>query len=241
MEMRTEFRIVAQTLVIDLGQALPVLSSAPRGGGLLRSRYILNHQVPANPITPAVAMARVWEDPARYLGRVARDLDVERRCVAFMTAVPLEHLVLIHEEENDEKELWVEAFVTVGLSNAVRAGEPVPKVTPVHPYPGTINIVLITNATLPPPALVGALQVAVESKTATLQAEQVKSWTGRPGATGTGTDALAIASGDGPFVRYSGTHTKLGSMVGRVVGLAVHEGIIRWNRWKQHDSSAALR
>jgi adenosylcobinamide amidohydrolase len=155
-----------------------------------------------------------------------------------MTAVPLEHQVLAREQDD---ELWVEAFVTVGLSNAVRAGEPAPVATLAHPRPGTINIVLITNAALPAPAMVGALQVAVESKTATLLAKQVMSWTGSPEATGTGTDAVAIASGDGPFIRYSGTHTRLGSMLGRVVGQAVHEGIIRWNRWKHHDSCPTLR
>jgi adenosylcobinamide hydrolase len=239
MEMQTEFRIEGHTVVIDLGKVRPVLSSAPRGGGFLRTRYILNHQVSANPMcATATWPPHVWEDPARYLGRVARSLDVDRRCVAFMTAVPLEHQVLVQEYD---EELWVEAFVTVGLSNAVRAGEPVPVVSLAQPHLGTINIVLVTNAALPAAAMVCALQVAVESKTAALLANQVRSWSGRSEATGTGTDALAIASGDGPFIRYSGTHTKVGSMLGRAVSQAVHEGIVRWNRWKQHDSCSALQ
>ena len=230
MDMRTRFRVEAQTLIIDLHKASPVLSSAPRGGGFRQSRYILNHQVAPNPVSVngVFPQARAWEDPSRYLGRIARHLDVDRRCVALMTAVPLEHLVLGHEQAD---EVWVEAFVTVGLSNAVRAGE----AATVGSHPGTINIVLITNAALSPSAMVGALQVAVESKTAALLAERVMSWTGSGRATGTGTDALAIASGDGPSLLYSGTHTKFGSMLGRVVETAVCTGIGRWNGWKDEQ------
>jgi adenosylcobinamide hydrolase len=239
MKMRTRFRIAAHTLIIDLGKPQRVLSSAPRGGGFLQSRYILNHQVSANPTSsvPTMAPCRTWENPARYLGRVARDLDVAPRCVGLMTAVPLEHLVLAREERDD---LWVEAFVTVGLSNAVRAGEPPTAERGASVRPGTINIVLVTNAGLPPSAMVGALQVAIESKAATVLASHVRSWTGRAGATGTGTDAIVLASGGGPAVAYSGTHTKLGAMLGQAVAHAVQEGITRWKRWKDRASCAVI-
>jgi adenosylcobinamide amidohydrolase len=79
--------------------------------------------------------------------------------------------------------------------------------------------------------MVGIVQVATEAKTAVLLRAKVKSWIGRSGATGTGTDAVVVVSGDGPPQRYSGTHTILGELVGRVIGTAVTEGLGRYVRW----------
>jgi adenosylcobinamide hydrolase len=230
-ELMTRFRVEQHTLLIDLGARRRVLSSAPRGGGLVRARFILNHQVPANPIMAQVRTAKsIWYDPAQYLGRLARRIGVDHRCVALMTAVSLTQLVTLREEQDG---LWVEGFFTVGVSNAVRAGEPVvsPDGGRVRLGAGTINIILVTNARLSSSAMVGAVQVATESKTAVLLAKGVPSWTKRPGATGTGTDAVVIACGNGPTLRYSGTHTLIGAMFGRLVSRGVQEGLLRSGRW----------
>ena len=118
-----------------------------------------------------------------------------------------------------------------GLSNAVQAGEPVtPRQRTNSAHPGTINLILVTNARLSASAMVGMVQVATEAKTAVLLRAKVKSWTGRPGATGTGTDAVVVVSGNGPPMRYSGTHTVLGELVGRVIETAVTEGLARYAR-----------
>ena len=132
------------------------------------------------------------------------------------------------------EQIWVEGFVTVGTSNAVRAGEPVtPKQrTSCETHPGTINLILVTNARLSASAMVGMVQVATEAKTAVLLRAKVKSWTGRLGATGTGTDAVVVVGGDGPFQRYSGTHTLLGELVGQVIETGVTEGLGRYMRWR---------
>ena len=61
-------------------------------------------------------------------------------------------------------------------------------------HPGTINVILVTNARLSAAAMVGMVQVATEAKTAVLLRAKVKSWTGRSGATGTGTDAVVVVS-----------------------------------------------
>jgi adenosylcobinamide amidohydrolase len=143
-----------------------------------------------------------------------------------MTAVSLDRLMVCREQEED---LWVEGFVTVGVTNAVKAGEPTDLAGRrwVSQGAGTINIILITNAALTVSAMVTAVQVATESKTAALLEVEVPSWTGRPGATGTGTDAVVIVGGDGPTVRYSGTHTTLGALIGRLVDRAVAKGVRR--------------
>ena len=113
--------------------------------------------------------------------------------------------------------MWVECFCTVGVTNAVRAGEPASHDGRSHRCDriGTINIILVTNATLAVPAMVGAVQGATESKTAALVEKHVRSSSGLHFATGTGTDAIVVASSlDGRHrVQYSGTHTGLGSMI----------------------------
>ncbi|MBI4401873.1 MAG: adenosylcobinamide amidohydrolase [Nitrospirae bacterium] len=232
----TRFRIACDTLVIDLETRRRVLSSAPCGGGLVHARYIVTHQVAANPVaTPVSTPRHTWGDPARYLSRVAANLGADRDCVALMTAVALKQLVTLREEMAG---IWVEGFFTVGVSNAVQAGEPpVPSADGKNRFvPGTINIILVTNARLATPAMVGAVQVATESKTAVLLSKRVPSWTGLPGATGTGTDAVVVACGEGPAFQYSGTHTEIGAMIGRLVNRGVAEGLIRSNHRTRRTS-----
>jgi iron complex transport system ATP-binding protein len=230
--MQTAFSIKRKTLIVDLGGLRSVLSSAPRAGGMTRARFILNHQVPANPIDgkdPVVGAGVRCPDPARALSALATSLGIRERFVGLMTAVSLADLIAVREGYD---QIWVEGFVTVGTSNAVRAGEPVTpsRFTNSRTHPGTINVILVTNARLSAAAMVGVLQVATEAKTAVLLHAKVKSWTGRPGATGTGTDAVVVVSGNGPFLRYSGTHTVIGALVGRVIGRAVTEGLARYER-----------
>ncbi|MBA5873150.1 MAG: hypothetical protein GDA66_01180 [Nitrospira sp. CR1.2] len=227
----TKSRIARETLILDLGTRMRVLSSAPRGGGLRTTRYILNHQVPSNP-APNVE-GRTWEHPSRYLRRLAGLLAVEPDCVGLMTAVPMTQVVSRREERDD---LWVECFATVGITNAVRAGEPPGHGEgPVwHGKAGTINLIVVTNACLAGPALVGVVQVATEAKTGVLRDHAVSSWSGSPGATGTGTDAVVAVCalrGRGPWHAYAGTHTDLGSMIGLVVSDCVIEGLARAAQW----------
>lgn len=232
--MLTTFSVREKTLIVDLGVLRVVLSSAPKAGGITRARYILNHQVEARPIgrdSHGKGAGARYADPARTLSKLATSLGIKGRCVGLMTAVSLADVVTVREADD---QIWVEGFVTVGTSNAVRAGEPVTSEQRANSdtRPGTINLILVTNACLPASAMVGMVQVATEAKTAVLLRAKVKSWTGRPGATGTGTDAVVVVSGDGPPQRYSGTHTILGELVGRVVERAVTEGLARYTRWQ---------
>jgi iron complex transport system ATP-binding protein len=241
-DLWTHHRIVQETLVIDLGSRMRVLSSAPKGGGLRATRYILNHQVLPNPapITTFGAKAAPfrWEEPARYLRRLALALGADGDCVGLMTAVPMTQLVTGREAQEG---LWVECYATVGVTIAVRAGEPPLRETGEgkNRTAGTINLILITNACLSASALVGAVQVATESKTGVLRDHAVPSWTGRPGATGTGTDAVVVASalqGRGPWTPYAGTHTEIGSMIGRVTAGCLMQGLGRATRWREQPA-----
>jgi adenosylcobinamide hydrolase len=238
--IQTCFSVKRKTLIVDLGVCRSILSSAPRAGGITRARYILNHQVPAKPIGSddgGLGAGVRCPDPARTLHKLATSLGIRDTFVGLMTAVSLADLVTVREAY---EQIWVEGFVTVGTSNAVRAGEPVtPRQRTSHgTYPGTINLILVTNARLSVAAMVGMVQVATEAKTAVLLHANVKSWTGRSGATGTGTDAIVVVSGNGTFQRYSGTHTILGELVGRVIETAVTEGLDRYKRWQVRSASS---
>jgi adenosylcobinamide hydrolase len=202
---------------------------------MTRVRYILSHQVVSKPIGRddhhGTGAGVRCADPGRTLGKLAASLGIRDRCVGLMTAVSLADLVTAREAHG---QIWVEGFVTVGTENAVRAGEPI-ALQPLpnnRTHPGTINLILVTNARLSASAMVGMVQVASEAKTAVLLRAKVKSWTGRSGATGTGTDAVVVVSGDGPPQRYSGTHTILGELVGRIIETAVTEGLGRYLRWQ---------
>ncbi len=240
----TRYLVKNGTLVIDLGAPKRILSSAPCGGGWRVARYVLNHQVAANPLSssngPLAAHSddAAHESPSRALMRVARELGVHDPIVGLMTAVPMTQLVTSRRET---RRWWVECFATVGVTNAVRAGEP-PLLSDASrdPEPGTINLIVVTNACLSPSAMVGASQVVTESKTGILRDHGVPSWTGQPGATGTGTDAVVVACSrhrGGDRLLYSGTHTELGAMIGQVVGDCMREGLARARRWTRQAES----
>jgi len=224
--VRTRHRVIGRTLVIHLGGRRRVLSSAPQGGGFRSASHIINHQVDANP-----NMNGHFPDPARYLQKLASQLSIGYHTVGLMTAVPMTQLVTSRVTAGI---LWVECFATVGVTNAVRAGE-----WPLHfahrkethsTRFGTINLILITNGSLSTSAMVGAVQVATETKTGVLRDHTIPSWKGKDLATGTGTDAVAIACrlrGEGPLHTYSGTHTIMGALVGRAVSNCVSRGLAK--------------
>ena len=228
---RFSYRVVGGTLVIDLGRRMKVLSSAPCDGGFRSTRYIVNHQVEATTVSVQPGAGHGsgssvgHDDPAMTLRQVAARFGINECCVGLMTAVPMKQLVTNREESSG---LWVECLATVGVTNAVRAGASAGAVSSAVENVGTINTIVVTNAALTQSAMVGAVQVATESKTGTLRDHDVRSWTGQPGATGTGTDAVVIACaqrGKGPVLAYSGTHTEIGSMIGRVVAACIARGL----------------
>ena len=231
----TSFVVQDHTLVVSFSEKRKMVSSAVYGGGVQHAQHILNHQVKV-PLEPLNGDdIQKWEDPSRYLGKLSQRLGLVGPIVGLMTAVDLTQLVLCRQEFQG---LWVEGFFTVGVTNAVKAGDPVCDYSDslLHSIPGTINIILVTNARIRTSAMVGAIGVATESKTAMLHDMNVRNLSGQKLATGTGTDAMAIVSGLGrPLLRYSGTHTKFGELVGQVVSHGVAEGLQKFRVWESRS------
>lgn len=118
------------------------------------------------------------------------------------------------------------AIATVGLANALRAGDP----AGVAGHIGTINLLVHVSTPLTDEALLEASAIATESKTAAmLEAGIASRRTGRP-ATGTGTDCTVTACTPGSGLRepYAGKHTRVGALVGAVSYRVVCAGIARW-------------
>jgi adenosylcobinamide hydrolase len=232
--VHTSYRVAGQTLVINLGGRRRVLSSAPQGGGFTLASYVLNHQVEAHPSVTG-DQSKTFTDPAHFLRKVASQLGIHARAVGLMTAVPMRQLVMARAASDG---LWVECFATVGVTNAVRAGEWPPQRSH-RDRPGklgTINLILITNGSLSHAAMVGVVQVATEAKTGVLRDHAVPSRSGGMAATGTGTDAVVIAcqlQGQGPSHIYSGTHTVIGALVGRAVTNCMTRGLAKAKAWRE--------
>jgi len=233
-QVRTGYQVREQTLVIELDGRKRVLSSAPQGGGVTVASYILNHQVEANPLVRR-GRSKVFRHPSRCLREVAARMDIHAPTVGLMTAVPMTQVVTARALSDG---LWVECFATVGITNAVRAGEWPPKGIEDKQSGklGTINIILITNGSLTQAAMVGAVQVITEAKAGVLRDHDVRSFQSGEAATGTGTDAVVIACslrGQGPRYVYSGTHTVIGAMIGQVVTSCMERGLAKAKAWKE--------
>jgi adenosylcobinamide amidohydrolase len=135
----------------------------------------------------------------------------------------------------DETRTWgarqARCVVTVGLGNALRAGDPPGPAARI----GTINVLCAVDAPLTDEALLEAMALATEARALAVREADVPSRrTGRP-SSGTGTDCVVIAAPDVPAAReiagptrYAGKHTELGHVVGAAVYDAVACGIARW-------------
>ena len=185
-------------LLIDLGERRECLSSAVLGGGLRRSRYIVNRSVPNG-----------WNaaDPVADMKTYLRGLGLEPNdCTGLLTSVPLSEL----QQCRVHRDAWqVEAFVTAGVGNAAAAG------TNIYTgnTPGTINLILVVWGCLSPAALVGAVQSATEAKTAALYAAGVTTAAGER-ATGTTTDTVTVVNAaPEPRSVYAGLATAPGYAV----------------------------
>jgi adenosylcobinamide amidohydrolase len=170
-------------------------------------------------------------DPRRFLrDRLEREglasavgLLTSRRVASYSTAVA---------EEPDVAALCV---ATVGLGNALRAGDP----PGVAGRIGTINILVHVDTALSDAALLEASAIATEAKGAIVHEAGVRSRrTGRP-ATGTGTDCTVVTAPRPPGCSghggapYAGKHTAVGAVVGRAVEMAVSRGVQDWLRERE--------
>jgi adenosylcobinamide amidohydrolase len=208
-------------LVVDLGGVHDTVSWALVGGGFGRARAVAWHHVHGSELPPELDAAEMLA--ARLAARGLVDT------VGLLTARSLEHFV---DESASVGGAEARCIATVGLGNAVRAGDP-----PGPLHVGTINLLCQLAVPLAPPALLEALAVAVEARTAAILDAAIPSRRSAALATGTGTDcaviAAPVAGPHQPAGRHAGTHTPLGAAIGQAVYRAVRRGA---EAWKEEQS-----
>jgi adenosylcobinamide amidohydrolase len=179
--------------------------------------------------------------------RAAQRLGLKPAEIALMgTAADMDNLAVVTKTAEP---FVVTALVTAGAKgNAIRTGaeeakyvEPDPAFQKAAqgeaPKPGTVNILLLTNAKLTDGGLARAIVTVTEAKTAAFEDLRVPSTRYKDvQATGTGTDSVIVVSGtSGPTVTFPGGHSLIGSMIGKAVREAVMEALEKQNGFKRPD------
>ena len=193
-------------------------------------------QVPhiANTYTPLQLSQRTMKNYQEFKQNFPLALGIEPAEIAFLsTGVDMDQLAICERSYEDFK---VCCLATAGAKdNALRTGMETASYVerPGHFLStfGTINVILLTNATLSEGAMARAIITATEAKTAALQDLDVRStFSPQFQATGTGTDNMIVVSGKmgKPLLLTSG-HTKIGELIGHSTRIAVTEAL------KKHD------
>jgi len=193
--------------IITLPEKYQVLSSAIVGGGFTLADTFVILQVDENYHNP---------HPEDDLLQACKCLGIDN-AVGFMTAADIKKVLSTSTETIGEIEAI--AVVTAGTSNAVIAGDQnALQMGPSSANTGTINVISVLNVPLEKSALVNAAITVTEAKTAALLELGIK-------ATGTTTDAIAIATPIGDGYKYAGTATKVGMAISKSVKNAVMTSI----------------
>lgn len=190
-------------------EPLKTLSSAVIGAELQTARHVLNMHVHKNYAS---------ENPEQDIIGFAKSLGIDGPLVGMMTAA-YTHKARVAVEANDG--LTVAVIATGGLSNVTSAGLS----APANWQLGTINMILLVDASLTPAAMVNLVMTATEAKTLTLLEMGVRTEDGDP-ASGTSTDAMVVAcTGRGADLRYAGPATIVGWLAARATRRALSEAL----------------
>ncbi|MFZ9594621.1 MAG: adenosylcobinamide amidohydrolase [Bdellovibrionia bacterium] len=203
-------------LEVPFARPHSILSWAIWGGGWKKSPSVLWYQVTDQELS-------VGLDPMDYYGKKLHQRGFPVQSVGFLTSAPLDSFChSLHQAQG----IWVRAVATVGLSNALRIGDP--SFQQIHA--GTINLLLQTSVPLSLEASLEAVSLVTEARTLAMLQSQVLSPLSQKTATGTGTDCIAVASPDQPEVCevYAGKHTVLGFLIGQCVMEVMAQGIQKW-------------
>lgn len=203
-------------LAFKLNGGYLTLSSAVHGGGFGSATRIVNWKVPldyagADPVRDFHAKLREWAYPPEAT-------------LGFLTAAKLTHASVMEAEGSS---YGVLCCATAGTGNALRTG--LPHATYPDYEPGTINVFVCIDGKMSPGAMTNAVITATEAKAAALQACGIVDPAHGLPATGTSTDAIAIAvSQSDRFALthlYSGGATKLGNAIACLVYDTVYEAV----------------
>lgn len=196
--------------IINLPKKFQILSSAVLGGGFSFSNNIIILQVPHSYNNKL---------PEEDLLKIYQKLRLDNDTIGFMTAADIKKVLTISTESVDK--IKAISIATAGVINAVIAGDSIQKENNcLNNKIGTINIISVLNVSLQKTGLANAIITMTEGKTAAMFNLNID-------ATGTTTDAVAIATPIGNDYKYAGTATDIGVAIAKSVKKAVSTSIIK--------------
>ena len=218
---RFELKQTPEHIYVVFNTERPVLSSAVFNGGACTASNILIMQVAEN----FDGTKQIVEHPENTLAEYCRQLQLSGTTVGMMTSASMDSFRLASRSAQG---VAISVLVTAGISNARCAGDRADWrtfQTDADPT-GTINIIILTNAMMSHAAMVESVMLATEAKTVAMRRLGVKSPVSGAIATGTGTDAIAVANGFGSeTIRFCGKHVLFGEMLASVVIEAITESL----------------
>ena len=218
---RFELKQTSDHIWVGFSSQHPVLSSAVFNGGACSASNILIMKVVKN----FEGTMQIAENPENTLAEYCRQLQLSGTTVGMMTSAAMDSFRRVSRSSQGVE---ITAMVTAGISNARCAGDRADwRMFQPHASPtGTINIIISTNATMSSAAMVESVMLATEAKTVAMRKLGVKSPVSGTIATGTGTDAIAVAGGFGSgTIRYCGKHVIFGEMLASAVIEAITESL----------------
>ncbi len=207
--------LIKRTLVIRFPGVWQTLSWAPFNGGWKKSSCVFIHHL--NKFDEG-ELDRIFADQIK-------SLNISASSIGLLTGAKTEQY---RECFLESAPYWVHTIATLGLSNARAAGDEAD--SPARTQPGTINLIVATNAL---PDLTGnleAVHTATMAKSAALMEAGVRSEKSGQIATGTGTDCIVICSTGEIMENYCGMHTVPGELIGKAVREVLGQSIAFWNK-----------
>lgn len=211
-----------KSIALFFSGARKVFSTSLYGGGYHENfTAVFNRDMTQGAGMPCEEFASTYVESMRIVAqKIGLDPD---RTTGMGTAAQMENVSV---QSRSYKELTVTAIATGGVeTNGGRVGDPASYYKTVPKKCGTINIILVIDADLPPGILARALVTCTEAKTAALQELMADSRYSCGLATGSGTDqTIVVANTESPlYFEGAGKHSKLGELIGQTVIAAVKE------------------
>ncbi|MFA5364108.1 MAG: adenosylcobinamide amidohydrolase [Candidatus Bathyarchaeia archaeon] len=222
-----EAELQGNKLVLRSKTLLKIISSAVLNGGQRESNCIINYQVPED--AGSDMEDSVHKEAGDFLKDEITKLGFPSdQVVAIMTAAKMENVVV---ESIKFEDLTLTAFVTAGAYFAATAGDEIASKQTAFPFKkwGTINIIVLVDGNLTQSCMVNAIVTVTEAKASALRELDVRSRFSGEVATGTVTDSVVIASTNkGKHqIRYAGTGTITGELIGKTVKTALKKAIYK--------------
>jgi len=209
-------------LIVDFERPQVMLSWAIHQGGKTNAKTVAWYQVDAGEFGHVT-------DPKAFLRQKLQAASIPD-AVGLLTSANLGAYV---ETEKISGVLSATCIATVGLSNALRVGDPIR--TTVPSKIGTINILCHVSMPLTEEAHLEALSLVAEARSAAVLEADIQSTQTGLQATGTGTDCIVMAAPNIDLdttepLRYVGKHTEAGHLIGQTVLKAMRRGIDLWHK-----------